>query len=71
MLRDMLLNEDSENSGLYSQEEQEQFLWRSFRHLCLGGACCQYEVRAFCFPAVWLSTSGDLSACIVSAVRSV
>lgn len=42
-LRDMLLTEASDNAGLYSEEEQSEWLWRVFRHLSLGGACCQFE----------------------------
>jgi hypothetical protein len=44
LLRDLLLNEESENSGLYSEEERDEFLWRLFGHLVLGGSCCQFEV---------------------------
>ena len=44
-LRAMLLCEESENAGLYSEEERAQLLWRCFEHLCLGGPCCQNEVR--------------------------
>ena len=43
MLRQMLLCDDSENAELYSAEEREEFLWRIFEHVCLGGACCQFE----------------------------
>ena len=45
MLRQMLLCDDSENAELYSHEEKSEFLWRVFEHICLGGACCQFEVR--------------------------
>ena len=43
MLRQMLLCDDSENAELYSAEEREEFLLRIFEHVCLGGACCQFE----------------------------
>ncbi|GAX82304.1 hypothetical protein CEUSTIGMA_g9733.t1 [Chlamydomonas eustigma] len=43
MLRQMLLCEESENAELYSDDEKSQFLWRIFEHICLGGACCQFE----------------------------
>ncbi len=46
MLRQMLLCDDSENAELYSDEEKSEFLWRVFEHICLGGACCQFEVRS-------------------------
>ncbi|GIL72207.1 hypothetical protein Vretifemale_2587, partial [Volvox reticuliferus] len=44
LIRDLLLNEDSENAGLYSNEERDELLWRLFEHMVLGGACCQFEV---------------------------
>ncbi|KAJ9528050.1 hypothetical protein QJQ45_005667 [Haematococcus lacustris] len=42
-LREMLLCEESENAELYSAAEKNEFLWRLFEHLSLGGPCCQYE----------------------------
>lgn len=39
----MLLMEDSENYDVYSAAEKEEFLYQIFRHVCLGGALCQYE----------------------------
>ena len=45
MLRDLLLNESSENAELFSEDDQQELLFRLFKHLCLGGACCQFEVR--------------------------
>lgn len=42
-LRQMLLCDDSENAELYSDAEKAEFLWRIFAHICLGGACCQFE----------------------------
>jgi hypothetical protein len=44
LLRDLLLNEDSDNADLVPEAAREELLWRSFTHLVLGGACCQYEV---------------------------
>mmetsp|Transcript_39297 Transcript_39297/g.87442 ORF Transcript_39297/g.87442 Transcript_39297/m.87442 type:complete len:256 (-) Transcript_39297:471-1238(-) len=43
MLRDLLLNESSENAEAVSEEERREFLWQAFEHICLGGACCQFE----------------------------
>jgi hypothetical protein len=43
MLRHMLLCEESENAELYTDDEKSEFLWRVFEHICLGGACCQFE----------------------------
>ena len=39
----MLLSEESDNCDLYSETEKEEFLYRLFRHICLGGQICQYE----------------------------
>ena len=43
LLRDMLLNEESENAALYGEEERAQFLFLVLKHLSLGGAMCQFE----------------------------
>mmetsp|Transcript_2936 Transcript_2936/g.4950 ORF Transcript_2936/g.4950 Transcript_2936/m.4950 type:complete len:263 (+) Transcript_2936:126-914(+) len=43
MLRDMLLNEDSENVYVYSEEEKKQMLYSLLFHMVLGGPMCQYE----------------------------
>ncbi|KAK7789525.1 hypothetical protein R5R35_000831 [Gryllus longicercus] len=42
-LRKMLLDDDSEEYNLYSEDERKQFLFKLFAHLCLGGQWCQYE----------------------------
>ncbi|XP_038617885.1 cilia- and flagella-associated protein 300 [Tachyglossus aculeatus] len=42
-LRKVLLLEDSENYEIFSQLEREEFLYRLFKHLCLGGVLCQFE----------------------------
>ncbi|XP_037361622.1 cilia- and flagella-associated protein 300 isoform X2 [Talpa occidentalis] len=42
-LRKVLLVEDSEKYEIFSQPEREEFLFCLFKHLCLGGALCQYE----------------------------
>ena len=39
----MLLMEDSDNYDAYSTEERDEFLFQLFKHICLGGAICQYE----------------------------
>lgn len=43
LLRDLILNEDSENAGLYSEDERSELLWRLLEHMSLGGPCCQFE----------------------------
>ncbi|KAM6159176.1 cilia- and flagella-associated protein 300 isoform 2-T2 [Rhynchocyon petersi] len=42
-LRKVLLLEDSEKYEVFSQPDREEFLFRLFKHLCLGGSLCQYE----------------------------
>ncbi|CAN9504056.1 unnamed protein product [Ophioblennius macclurei] len=42
-LRQMLQDEDSEHYGVLGREGREEFLFRLFKHLCLGGEFCQYE----------------------------
>ncbi|XP_053404284.1 cilia- and flagella-associated protein 300-like [Mercenaria mercenaria] len=42
-LRKMLLSEESDHYELYSDSEKEQFLFRLFKHISLGGQICQYE----------------------------
>lgn len=42
-LRKVLLVEDSDHYDLFSYLEREEFLFCLFKHLCLGGALCQYE----------------------------
>ena len=39
----MLLLDDSDNYDVYTESEREEFLFLLFRHICLGGAVCQYE----------------------------
>ncbi|XP_015280002.1 PREDICTED: uncharacterized protein C11orf70 homolog [Gekko japonicus] len=42
-LRKVLLLEDSDHYDLFSRLDREEFLFCLFKHLCLGGALCQYE----------------------------
>ncbi|XP_040928752.1 cilia- and flagella-associated protein 300 isoform X2 [Betta splendens] len=42
-LRQMLQEEDSDHYYVVGREQREEFLFRIFRHLCLGGELCQYE----------------------------
>ncbi len=39
----MLLFKDSEHADMFSKEEQDEFLFRLFKHLVIGGSLCQYE----------------------------
>ncbi|XP_067890177.1 cilia- and flagella-associated protein 300 isoform X2 [Heterodontus francisci] len=42
-LQQVLLLEDSDKYQIFSDTEREEFLFRIFKHLCLGGVLCQYE----------------------------
>eukprot|EP00062_Callorhinchus_milii_P007274 gi/632948731/ref/XP_007889764.1/ PREDICTED: uncharacterized protein C11orf70 homolog [Callorhinchus milii] len=42
-LRQVLLLEDSDDYEIFNKADREEFLFRIFKHLCLGGAFCQYE----------------------------
>ncbi|XP_071989069.1 cilia- and flagella-associated protein 300 [Engystomops pustulosus] len=42
-LRKVLLLEDSDKYEIFSQSDRQEFLFLLFKHLCLGGAVCQFE----------------------------
>ncbi|KAF6017970.1 C11orf70 [Bugula neritina] len=42
-LRNVLLNEEADDYHIYNDSEREEFLFRLFTHLCVGGGVCQYE----------------------------
>lgn len=42
-LRQVLLNEDFEHYGIFTADDRREFIFRIFKHLCLGGGICQYE----------------------------
>ncbi|XP_074673102.1 cilia- and flagella-associated protein 300 isoform X1 [Strix aluco] len=42
-LRKVLLLEDSDHYDLFSQLDRKEFLFCLFKHLCVGGALCQFE----------------------------
>ncbi|XP_029458265.1 cilia- and flagella-associated protein 300-like isoform X2 [Rhinatrema bivittatum] len=42
-LRKLLLLEESNKFDIFSQADREEFLFCLFKHLCLGGALCQFE----------------------------
>ncbi|XP_046326576.2 cilia- and flagella-associated protein 300-like [Haliotis rufescens] len=42
-LRKVLLLEDSDNYDTFSDADRDEFLFRLFKHVCLGGKLCQYE----------------------------
>ena len=35
--------EDSDNYDIYSTKERNEFIFRLFKHLAIGGVICQYE----------------------------
>lgn len=44
LLREMLINPDSQHSDLFSQDaEQEEFIFQLFRALVIGGPMCQSD----------------------------
>ena len=43
LVREMMLNEDSEHYLVYDDDEKDEFLFRLFRHLVIGGGMCQAE----------------------------
>ncbi|XP_038674504.1 cilia- and flagella-associated protein 300 isoform X1 [Scyliorhinus canicula] len=42
-LRQVLLLEESDKYQIFSNTEREEFVFRIFKHLCLGGVLCQFE----------------------------
>ncbi|KAK9955413.1 hypothetical protein ABG768_015295 [Culter alburnus] len=42
-LRMLLLEEDSDNYHIISPSDRQEFLFRLFKHMVLGGELCQYE----------------------------
>jgi hypothetical protein len=42
-LRDMLMNEDSDHAGVYSEAEQDEFLHHIFKRVSVGGGICQHD----------------------------
>jgi hypothetical protein len=42
-LREMLVNEDSENCNVFGEEEQRELIFQIFKLLAIGGGMCQCE----------------------------
>ncbi|XP_069505776.1 cilia- and flagella-associated protein 300 [Ambystoma mexicanum] len=42
-LRKMLLMDDFDKYDIFSKADREEFIFCLFKHLCLGGALCQFE----------------------------
>ena len=45
MLRDMLVNEESENADLFSEKEKKELIYVLFKTLVVGGSMCQPDTR--------------------------
>jgi len=43
LVREMLLNEDSEHFFIYDDDEREELLFHVFKSLAIGGSMCQWE----------------------------
>ena len=43
LVRDMLINEDSEHFYIYDDDDRNEFLFRIFQHLIVGGGMCQSD----------------------------
>lgn len=39
----VLLLEDSDHYDIFSESDRKEFLFCLFKHLCIGGALCQFE----------------------------
>lgn len=42
-IREVLLCEESEDYGMLDETYTNEFLFRIFQHIAIGGGCCQYE----------------------------
>ena len=45
LLRDVLINTDSDNFSLFSEDDKQQYIYQLFAMLVLGGAMCQSDVK--------------------------
>jgi hypothetical protein len=45
LLRDLLLNEETENYELFSEEDEKQFIFRIFKWLAVGGSMNQPDEK--------------------------
>jgi hypothetical protein len=43
LVKDMLINEDSEHYFMYDDDERNEFLFQIFNHLVVGGGMCQSD----------------------------
>lgn len=59
-LRKVLLLEESDNYEIYSDKERNEFIFRLFKHLAIGGEVCQYEDKIEAYIDVTKSIYKDL-----------
>jgi cilia- and flagella-associated protein 300 len=45
LIREFLVNPDSENSSLYTENERNELIFQLFQLLVIGGALCQADVQ--------------------------
>ncbi|KAF3707479.1 putative protein C11orf70 -like protein [Channa argus] len=64
-LRQMLQDEDSEHYYVVGRESRGEFLFRLFKHLCLGGELCQYEDTI----DPYISTTKDMYKDLISVQK--
>ena len=62
-LRKMLLLDDSNNYDVYSEKDRSEFLFRIFKHVCLGGSVCQVMIHS-CLHVCILTNPCILYICI-------
>lgn len=45
LLREMLLNENSENASVYTDTEKTELIYQIFKIFSVGGSLCQPEIE--------------------------
>ncbi|KAL3313094.1 hypothetical protein Ciccas_008310 [Cichlidogyrus casuarinus] len=65
-LRKALLVDDSDNYNLFDNSDRDEFLFRLFKHICLGGELCQVETDL----QVYLDFTRALYRDLVSVVKA-
>jgi hypothetical protein len=45
LLREMLVNEDSENAYMFKENERKEFIYHLFSSFVIGGSLCQPETN--------------------------
>jgi len=43
LFREAILKEESENYCIFNENDRNEFLFRVFSAICLGGSLCQWE----------------------------